>query len=193
MQPQKRILIGIHGLAEVGKSTAALTLCQELELRRYIIARPITLACAAALGMEHERFLSIPKNHLIEPLSITKRRMMQVMGDVFVAERPRALINLIEHRMGADEASSSLYNGELVEDVRTEAEADWIRYRGGQVIHIRNHRAPKAPDHRTENGIAFVPGDIVIQNDTTPTDFAEKLKFNAQILRSHFGNLKEAI
>lgn len=193
MQPRSRILIGIHGLAEVGKTTAALILCQELELRRYIIAQPITQACAAALGITHEQFLAIPKNHVIEPMGITRRRMMQLMGDYLIHHNPRALINLLENRMAMDEGTSNFYNGELVEDVRTEEEAAWVRDRGGQMIHIRKTDAPKAPEHRTESGIAFVPGDIVVSNDSTQSDFVERLRMTAQLMRTHFGNLREAI
>lgn len=193
MHPQKRILIGLHGLAEVGKSTAALTLCQQLELHRYIIAQPITMACAAALDMSHQVFLSLDKNAVIETLSITKRRFMQRMGDSLIADNPNALIRMLEERITINEPYNQFNNGELVEDVRTNAEANWIRSRGGIVIHIRKPDAPKAPDHRTERGIEWKATDLAINNDGSTGDYQWKLKNLAQNLRAHFGTLKEAI
>lgn len=188
----KPLLIGLHGLAEVGKTTVALQLCELLSLRRYIIARPITGACAAALGIPLDDFLDMPKNAVIHPVGLTKRQFMQRMGDLLIAENPRTLIDMLEIRRQRNRRQEWLFSGDLVEDVRTEAEAQWIRDNGGIVVHIIKPGAAAAPDHRTERGVAFAESDVLLRNDGTLDDLTTRLKNTADALRLQHGALHEA-
>ncbi len=184
----KNATIGIHGLAEVGKDTAAIILCDELNLRTYVIAEPVTIECAALLGIEHDEFLSINKNKSILNRSIlleksihyplysmicsegkqkllatmlsspTKRKLMQNVGDCLIALNKYALIDMLKHRLDCDEIDADSYNGSLITDVRTPEEAAFIHQRGGFIIHIRNPNADPAPMHRTEQQLLPIPG-----------------------------------
>ena len=57
-------VVGIAGKAHVGKSTAARTFCEELELRPYTIAETVTRgvhACYGSLTKNFWRYLKIKR------------------------------------------------------------------------------------------------------------------------------------
>lgn len=192
---KNRILIGIHGIAQTGKTTAAQTLCRALELHRYTIARPVTEACAATLGLTHEQFLALPKKHPINILRITKREMMQQMGDFIIRNNPDALIHMLNARIQNNKQYNTFNNGDCIEDVRTESEAAWVRNQGGIVIHIIDNRKINIDQHRTERGIHFAQNtnDILIYNQGTKAELHDKLINIAHNIQTQLtGLLREA-
>lgn len=184
-----QMLIGLAGLAETGKTTVARALCRALELRHFILAAPITQACAAALDIPHHDFLAIPKNDTLPAFGISKRQFMQEIGDQLIRHNPRALISLCELRMLGGEHwshTAALYNGSLISDIRTPAEAEWIRQKGGKVIHITNPNAPPARAHRTEQKLPIEYIDIELKNTGTLDELDTKLTALAHTLRDEF-------
>lgn len=188
--PKRKIIVGLHGLAEAGKTTAAQTLCPLLELRRFVIAQPIYQACAAALTMSEHAFRALPKSAYIETIGCTKREFLQHAGDCLLESNTRALIDLLELRIAMTETSPNLFNGELIEDVRTEAEADWVRSKGGIIVHIFNSRAHPAPSHRTEKQLKIRPLDLIVRNEGTLNEYQQHLVNIAQHIRAEFSHTK---
>jgi hypothetical protein len=69
----------------------------------------------------------------------------------------------------------------VITDVRFENEAAFVRNLGGTLIHVVNPETVSRTDaHASENGVAFVDGDILFTNDKTAglqpiKDFASRL------------------
>lgn len=65
--------------------------------------------------------------------------------------------------------------GATFADVRFENEARWIRYQGGQVVHIQRRAAPTVRPHASEEGIKAGLQDIVISNNGTLDELQHRL------------------
>lgn len=158
------IILGIAGISQVGKTTTAALLQDALTLDCYTLSRPIKDACAAALGMTTHAFEQLDKDQYLPLLHCTVREFMQTMGDTLIMRNPCALIEHCDTRISANfEKVSYSYNGYIVPDLRTETECNWMRKRGGKVIHVRRHNEPKYP-HRTEILPTVHSGDYRINN-----------------------------
>ena len=190
-----KLLLGIAGRARSGKSTCASILCQALELRAYAIALPVTQACAAALGIEHQAFLRLPKKAPLLGWELTKRELMQTIGDALISKNPHALLTNLEHRMEREQSAKPFFNGELISDIRTETEAEWLRSKGGLLIHIHRETQEES-NHRTETDLHVLPQDTVItnfktQNFGTPPTTIEIFRNKCELLVDHILFLNE--
>lgn len=56
--------------------------------------------------------------------------------------------------------------GFVISDVRHENEADYVRQRGGLIIHLKRADAPEINPHASELGVAVQLKDVVINNDS---------------------------
>lgn len=180
----KKILIGIAGRAQSGKTTCADILCDLLNLRAYTIALPVTQACAAALGMPHEDFMKLRKAEYLPGLESTKREFMQTMGDAILHRNPYALIYSLEARIKADSPCELLFNGQLITDIRTETEARWLRGKGGTLVHIQREPT-ESTEHRTEQKLQVLPQDIRLKNEDNQLEmYRQKCELLAQHLET---------
>ena len=207
----QKLLIGIAGRARVGKDTAAHILKNQLNLKSYTLADPVTTECAALLNIPHDAFLAMDKNSRIDSVSITdsnneaiyqkishdgqqqmlsalftsttKRRLMQTVGHCLRYINPNMMLESLQHRIDCDELHSHNYGGIIVTDIRLEAEAEWIRGHGGHLIHIINPNAEPAPSDITEQDIAIRPRDYIIRNIGSKRTFEAKVIGHSSILK----------
>jgi len=185
---RKQLLVGIHGLAYTGKSTAANTLAKKLELKKYAIAESVTQACAAALEMPHHDFLTLPKEDTVTGFVFTKRQLMQCMGHSLRNTDNNFLLHTLELRMHLHRKNHMydyLLNGSLITDIRLPTEAQWLRNQGGTLIHIIRHNAPATTQDVTEQTLAIEPQDIVITNNSTIEELETKIHHLASDLREN--------
>ena len=176
-------LIGIHGLAQTGKTTAAELLANRLRAATFAFAEPITKRCAELLNVDHAEFLSYDKNKKLDITSkdfngistnpVTKRTLMQDVGRSFRAVEPRFTIDYLEQTL----AHTPRIKNIIVSDVRLPQEAEWIRAKGGTILHIRRPAAPAAHPDVTEIPLLIEPynGDLVIRNDGTAQMYENRL------------------
>lgn len=182
---KNKLLIGISGLAGTGKTTAAEYLVALLELFHLSFADTVKHACASALDIPKWEFEQLDKEIVIADIGITPRQFMQAMGKSLRDINNSFLIQSLERKAQKINSAHLLYNGLLVSDVRTEAEACWIRQNGGTVIHIRRQDAkPTNADH-TEKLLMVMDHDHVIRNDSTLEELHNKLKHAAADIYEH--------
>lgn len=172
----KPFFIGIAGISQVGKTTAAEYLQSSLTLACLALATPIKEACAAMLGLSLAQFLMLDKNTHLPALGCSVRQLMQHVGDAMLKNNSGALTAMCDLRMLDIESSQQhFFNGYIIEDLRTNHECEWLRAKNGTVIHVLRNIKP-THNHRTEQHPEIKPQDVVIRNfSNDKTELIDKL------------------
>lgn len=163
-------LIGLAGRAGTGKDTVAAHLAERYNALLYALANPIRGALAGAFGLGDELVDRSLKEQPVPWLGQSPRRLMQSLGDwgrelcgadvwLRVAER---VVAEAEHAPEYDYCPAL-----IVMDLRYDNEAEWLRQRGGTVVHLRRPDAPPVAAHSSEAGVRFVAGDVTLDNAGT--------------------------
>lgn len=165
-------LIGLTGYAGTGKDTVRKIL-EEHGFIGLAFADPIremlrTLMQGAGIcsGYMDDRAL---KEEIIPHLGVSYRHMAQTLGTEWGRSlQPDLWLRLAGRNMdsyiGAGELLSDIPVRFVVSDVRFEDEADWIRERGGVIWQINRPGATPVRAHASEEGIAQIKPDMVINN-----------------------------
>lgn len=165
-------LIGLHGPAHCGKDTAG-GFMVAAGFKRFAYADPLKQMCKIAFCLtDDEAFNPAFKNVIIERLGVAPRTLWQTVGTELFRERVDHdfwLRNMLLRLMHAREAGLA-GTGLVITDVRYENEAALVRELGGTVVHIHAPRAFVADaamnwNHSSEQGIAFHPDDMPLNND----------------------------
>lgn len=177
---EKPILIGLVGKKRVGKDTAAEYIHQNLgpgKVSRVAFADPLKAAVATLLGYPtvEELELMLGKENPIPWLGgVSLRRLYQTLGTEWGRRliHPRLWLILMGRRLARLEEEGCQVI--VITDVRFENEAEFIRDRGGVLIHIeRQVPTPRLSlkdlmkrvlTHASERGVKRLPGEPVILN-----------------------------
>lgn len=165
-------LIGFTGKAGVGKDTAAAHVREHYGFKHYAFAWPIK-AMLEAMGLPEKDYLDrASKEAVIPAYGVSYRVLAQTLGTEWGRARHPDfwLITAQLHHAAAEAAG---YPGIVISDVRFENEAAWIRSVGGVVVHIEGRATTlegTTAQHASEAGIAYVPGDLRVWNDSTIQD-----------------------
>lgn len=191
LQLNGRPLLGLSGLAQVGKDAAASHLAIRHGLSVYAFADPIRRGLGAMFGFSPELFDGDQEENVVPWIGKSPRRLMQTLGTEWGRELvasdiwTRACAHDIAFDIDIDEGadldglSFSPWRGAVVSDVRFENEAQWIRDQGGVVVHILRTDARAVAEHKSESGVQRVQrvlGDITIVNNGTLEDFFEDIR-----------------
>ncbi|HHK4489771.1 TPA: deoxynucleotide monophosphate kinase, partial [Pseudomonas aeruginosa] len=65
--------------------------------------------------------------------------------------------------------------GFVISDVRFDNEADWIRAKGGVVVHLHRQDTAEVAAHSSESGITAGAHDLFISNDGSLNDLYQTL------------------
>lgn len=169
-----RKLIALAGPAYCGKDTVAGILRREFPACSLAFADPIRDMLRATFGLTDEHFFGKLKEVPIDWLGKSPRQLMQTLG----TEWGRGLIHedlwlmLAERKIETIRASGF---HAVVTDCRFENEAARIRANGGVVWHIKRGEARSVNTHVSEAGIAFQPGDKIIDNNGTISDLVDEV------------------
>lgn len=161
-----RKLIALAGPAYCGKDTVAGILRREFPVKSLSFADPIRTMLRNAFNLTDEHFFGKLKEVPLEWLGKSPRQMMQTLG----TEWGRGLIHEDIWLMMAERKVEEIHNSGLhavITDCRFENEAARVRANGGVVWHIRRGNAKSVNAHVSEAGVAFVPGDVEIDNTGT--------------------------
>ena len=156
-------IIGIAGRARVGKDTCADFLVRYLGGYRYGLADPLK-RMLIPLGIDMtDPFWTENKEKEIPLFGRSVRHMMQTLGTEWGRElvHPDIWIKLAECVL--------FERGErmIVSDVRFDNEAEFIRSKGGVILHVDRILAPKIESHASEEGVRMSPMDLYVANDGT--------------------------
>jgi len=181
------ILIGLSGRAGSGKDTVADYLASDYGFSRFQLATPIKSHLHAVVGLSDAQLDGDLKEVVLPELGKSPRAMMQDCGDYFRRYFGEdVLLSLLSRQLEHAQscfASSCLRFGNLggpqfnvvVSDVRLNNEADWIRVRGGTVLHVVRDDVRAVREHVTEAGVALHRDDLQIVNNGSIDDLLRKI------------------
>lgn len=166
------ILIGLAGPMGVGKSSVAAHLHLERGWHPPVaFADPLKDGICAMFGITREQLEQIKRAELELVPGVPLRRALQTLGtewgrslsgDIWVEAMRKRINRLVLWQE---------LPGIVIDDVRFENEAAFIRAHGGIVIHVRNGD-PAFPrnSHVSEKPLAIADNDLVIDNIGTTNE-----------------------
>lgn len=163
-------IIGITGRARSGKDTVKDIILDNFAAWGYSFAEPM-YSMARVMGVNSRDFSDAFKEQPIQKfaargIDVSPRKLLQTLG----TEWGR---NLIDPQIWVSLAAEQFEDhgsGMVISDARFENEADFIRSKGGTMIHVQRSMPNETRSHVSENGIEFKDGDILITNDGTLAD-----------------------
>ncbi len=166
-------LVGIAGQMSFGKTSIAMMLRESRDYEVLSFAKSLkdmagVLMAQLGYSSSGMDFYFLNKGSIIPQLGVSMRHVLQTLG----TEWGR---NLIKRSLWVDLAVLNVsecreYADVVIDDVRFEDEAAFIREHDGLVIHLRRPGASAAADHVSESGIAVGARDVVIVNDGSLDD-----------------------
>lgn len=163
------IILGFHGKAGCGKSTAAKYLSKYHGFHVLSFATPIKASLFimfAPLGLTSEH-LTDPelKEKVIPALGKSPRQLMQLLGTEFGRDlvHPDIWVKIMQSRI--DEAVSKGHTKIVIDDVRLPNEAAKLVRRIGTIVHLKRPDAKSVNAHSSEAGLEIQPEDSLIIND----------------------------
>jgi len=163
-----QILIGLAGPARSGKTTAANHLAVEHGFECYAFADPLREGIMTIFNLSPEDLEGDAKEQPIAWLGRSPRQLMQLLGTEWGRHMISAnlWIDLAEQNLDCLSAVFDSAPGFVISDVRFENEADFIRKRGGTVIHLIRPDAAEVNPHISEAGVSIGDHDLVLRNDS---------------------------
>ncbi len=166
----KPVLIGLTGPMGGGKSTVASHLVREHGFMEYSFAAPLKDMICSMLGITEVKLEELKRSELpILPERNgqqfpTMRRALQTIGTEWGRQHihPELWLALADLRIAA--MGEWLHTDRIViSDVRFENEAEFIRQKGGVIIHIQP-RTRGTNTHASESGLSVASTDCVLPN-----------------------------
>lgn len=173
-------IIGINGMAGVGKDTVADYLCSEFGFVKYGFADPLK-AMLKAIGVDPK---TRGEKEGVNPVfGVTNRSMMETLGTEWMRDcvAQDGWLRLASRRLAELKALNSFdavpqVRGMVICDVRYENEADWIRENGGQVWQVLRPSVTQTSAHKS-NAILRVPHvDKVLVNMGTIEELLHRVR-----------------
>ena len=159
-------LIGIAAKARSGKDTVASYLWERHAFTRIAFADPVKMAAQAMFGLSAEATWSDDMKETVIPYwGMSPRQLFQLVGTECV--KPFFGNDIWIKRFMLTYGVVAETDDVVIPDVRFELEAEFIRAKGGRIIHLIRGDAKPVNAHVSEAGVAFVEGDIVPYNNGT--------------------------
>jgi len=162
-----QLLIGLAGRARPGKTTAANHLANTYDLVTYALADPLREGLMNIFNLSPCDFDDERKELTIDWLGRSPRELMQSMGTDWGRHQvhPELWLLLAEKNLEFLGQTNDNARGFVISDLRFENEADFVRKRGGMVIHLLRPDAAEVNPHISETGIGIQDNDLVLHND----------------------------
>lgn len=173
----RQLLIGLAGLARTGKTTAANHLVSVHGFQSYAFADPLREGLMNIFNLSPCDFDGDRKEQPIGWLGRSPRELMQSLGTEWGRNlvHPELWLLLAEQNLEFLGQIHDTATGFVISDLRFENEADFIRKRGGIVIHVLRPDATEVNPHVSESGIAIQDNDLVLHNDGALDDLIGQL------------------
>lgn len=165
----KPLLIGLAGLARSGKDTAAQHMVNNHGFQAYAFADPLRDGLMHILNLSPCDFEGDQKEQPLPWLGRSPRQLMQSLGTEWGRNsvHPELWLLLAAQNLDLLARTHDTARGFVVSDLRFNNEADFIRKRGGVVVHMDRLAATPVNRHSSEDGIWSAPGDFWLPNDGT--------------------------
>jgi len=184
------LLIGLAGRARSGKDTAAQHLVNNHGFQSYAFADPLRDGLMHILNLSPCDFEGEQKEQALPWLGRSPRELMQSLGTEWGRNsvHPELWLLLAAQNLDLLARIHDNAHGFVVSDVRFNNEAEFIRKRGGVVLHMDRVVASPVKLHSSENGIHVAPGDLRLTNDgsfdelfTNVNDILDTLRARAAV------------
>ncbi|SEQ10673.1 hypothetical protein SAMN04244573_01033 [Azotobacter beijerinckii] len=183
------LLIGLTGAAHSGKSTAARELVAHYGFLHYAFAQPLKAMLAQGLNLSDAQLEGAQKEAPLPWLGKSPRELLQTLGTEWGRHlvHPELWLRIARQNLGNLADCHPQAPGIVISDVRYEDEAEFVRQRGGVLVHILRPDAPPIRTHATETGIAIGDNDLVIHNDSDPDGFRQRVRETVQRVAARAG------
>lgn len=173
----KQLLIGLAGRARTGKTTAANHLANMHGFQTYAFADPLRDGLMNIFNLSPCDFDDDRKEQPIGWLGRSARELMQSMGTEWGRNmvHPELWLLLAEQNLEFLGQAHDAATGFVISDLRFENEADFVRKRGGIVIHVLRPDATEVNPHVSETGIGIQDNDLVLHNEGALDDLFGQL------------------
>jgi len=182
--------IGLTGRPKSGKSTIATYIDQDLQ---YIVGiasfeRPVLDMICAMRGKPilHENYIINGENDILLDIGISYREAIESLINWGRSRHPDYWIRLFqkskEYKYQKEESEyllkeKGMDSWGIIEDVRFQNEANWIKSNGGVIWYIDRPLETKEQENWPENEICRSCVDAVIPNHGTLDEFEEHVRF----------------
>ena len=179
-----QLLIGLAGKARTGKDTAARYLAAHLSLISYAFADPLKQALADMFHLTVAQLEGAEKEQPLPWLGKAPRELMQLLGTEWGRDlvHPQLWLLLAEQNLHRLAEHNQAMQGVVIRDVRFNNEADWVRSKGGVILHITRADAAAVTMHPSESGVTHRPGDLSLANDGTLYQLYDELESLIRVL-----------
>jgi len=179
------MIIGIHGQKSSGKSTASIyftghgfTLVSFAEPLKSMLVELMRSA-----GMSNpiiSEYMNERKESIIPEFGCSFRHLAQTLGTEWGRNliREDLWVQVAGRKIDQIERREQLNGDDLrvvIDDVRFESEATFIRERGGIVIHITRPMRRATDNHASERPLVVQHGDICVTNDGSVADLHRRI------------------
>lgn len=165
-------IIGIAGAARTGKDTTANFIIAAVGGYRYGLADPIR-NMLTQIGVDmSDPYWQDNKEQTIPALGVSPRRLMQTLG----TEWGRQLVHPNLWLILAQQRLLKFGPGMVIPDVRFDNEAQWVRDRGGMIIHLKRSTASGVALHASEGGVVQHVADKTLINDGTLEELQQSVR-----------------
>lgn len=178
------LLIGLAGAARCGKDTAAHHLSNTYNLISYAFADPMREGLMSIFNLSPCDFEGDRKEQQIDWLGKSPRELLQTLGTEWGRTHVHSKVWLLvaQQNLAFLAETHDTASGFVITDLRTENEAEFIRKRGGTVIHLFREDAPTVSAHSTEIRVDIQGNDLVLHNDGSIKSLHEQLDDYAHTL-----------
>ncbi|WP_043309539.1 deoxynucleotide monophosphate kinase [Pseudomonas sp. ML96] len=172
-----QLLIGLAGRARVGKDTVARYLAAHLTLISYAFADPLKQALASMFHLTASQLDGAEKEQPLPWLGKSPRELMQRLGTEWGRNQvhPQLWLLLAELNLQLLAEHDQAMKGVVIRDVRFDNEAEWVRSKGGVILHITRPDADEVAHHSSESGVRRCASDFALVNDGTLNDLYDEL------------------
>lgn len=174
------VYVGVTGKARQGKSSFCsdfLKAAREKDLRGMsFLMTPISqpmkdMWFGSIIGCQNQRDMESLKDVPYDMLGVRHRQVLESLGDWGRSIHPHFWIHAIERHVTITYPMDRVGTVVLVPDVRFDAEAEWIRDKGGTIVHVHGNLPGIDSTHSVEsNPVTIQAGDTVIRNTGTRDD-----------------------
>lgn len=162
-----KVLIGMAGKMGSGKSSVSDCFVKNNNFVKLSFAKPLKDSLVLLTGLDISNFTDMEKKEVPIPgVGKSPRELMQLMATDFIRE----MVNYDFWLWRMGQSISKFSDRDIIiDDVRFENEANFIRSNGGKIVHIKRdfEFASNHKQHKSEKGVKIQLNDTVLHAEDT--------------------------